>query len=112
MIRLTVLYNLPPGTDEDEFLHWRMTEHQENNASMPGVIRTDFCRIDDAWPDSAKSPYRFMTIVEWADKESFEKGFYDEQVQAGLRENVKKIDDQIFLISEVLIEAKIDPSGA
>ena len=37
MIRLTVLYNLPEGTDEAEFLRWRLGEHQAENAAMPGV---------------------------------------------------------------------------
>ncbi|MCA9903573.1 MAG: hypothetical protein KC547_06930, partial [Anaerolineae bacterium] len=28
MIRLTVMYNLPPGSDEEAFLNWRLGEHQ------------------------------------------------------------------------------------
>jgi hypothetical protein len=35
MFRLTVMYNLPPGADEAEFLRWRLGEHQQNNASRP-----------------------------------------------------------------------------
>jgi heme-degrading monooxygenase HmoA len=110
MIRLIVMYNLPPGSDEDEFLQWRLTDHQDSNAAMPGVIRTDFARVDEMWPNGAKPPYRFMTIVEWADEESFKAGFYDPQVQANLQANLDKIADPLFLISEVLTET--DNQGA
>lgn len=106
MIRLTVLYNLPPGTDEAEFLQWRLGEHQQENASMEGVVRTDFSRADERWTAQdphAPPPYRFMTIADWPDRESFEKSFYDPAVQAKLREDVKKIDNAVFLISEVLV---------
>ena len=74
MIRLTVLYNLPEGTAEAEFLRWRLGEHQAENAAMPGVIHTDFGRIDERWTfdnPKEKPPYRFMTIAEWPDRASF-----------------------------------------
>jgi hypothetical protein len=104
MIRLTVLYNLPPGTDEAEFLVWRLGEHQESNASMPGVVRTDFARIDKGFPDDQPPRYRFMTTADWVDRESFEKSFYDPEMQATLKEDVKRITDSVFLISEILAE--------
>lgn len=106
MIRLTVLYNLPEGTDEAEFLRWRLGEHQDANAAMPGVVRTDFARVDERWTPEvlhAPSPYRFMTIAEWPDRESFEKSFYDPQALAELEEDLKKIADPLFLISEILV---------
>jgi hypothetical protein len=106
MIRLTVLYNLPPGADEEAFLEWRLTEHQEANASTPGVIRTDFARIDGAYPDSVQAPYRFMTTADWPDRETFAKVFYAAEFQATLQENIKKIHEPLFLISEILIEDK------
>ena len=104
MIRLTVLYNLPAGADEEEFLNWRLTTHQENNQSMPGVLRTDFARITDCWPDSSIPGYRFQTIVEWPDRDAFEAGFYDGEVQAELAENLKRLGDYTFVVSEVLID--------
>ena len=103
MIRLTVLYNLQPHIDEAEFLEWRLTEHQKNNMSIPGVIRSDFARIDQAWPDDATPPHRFMTTADWPDMESFQNDFYDSGFQAGLQENLKMLKDPVFLISEVLI---------
>jgi hypothetical protein len=105
MIRLTVLYNLPPGADEDEFLRWRLTDHQAANTSTPGILRTDFGLIEAAWPAGAPSPYRFMTIVDWPDRETFERAFYAPEMQASLRENLKKIADPVFLISEILISS-------
>lgn len=106
MIRLTVLYNLPPGTSEAEFLHWRLTDHQAANAAIPGVVRTDFAQVVTRFPSEMPLPYRFMTIAEWEDREGFERGFYDPQVQAALIENLKKIADPLFLISEVLTETR------
>jgi len=104
MIRLTVLYNLSPDTDEEEFLKWRLTEHQDANLAIPGVMRTDFSRIDLAWPEGTQPPYRFMTTLDWSDMQSFKKGFYDPEAQAGLKQNLKMLSNPIFLISEVLID--------
>ena len=71
MIRLTVMYNLPPDQDEHEFLNWRLGEHQSANMSMQGVVASQFHRIlEDGEP-----AYRFMTTVDWPDRESFERGF-------------------------------------
>jgi len=105
VIRLTVLYNLPDGDSEDSFLEWRLSEHQKNNETMPGVTRTDFARITDCWPKGAMPKYRFQTTVEWPDRESFNDGFYSDAVQAGLSENLKKLGDYAFFVSEVLVDS-------
>jgi len=102
MIRLTVLYNLKPYIDEDEFLQWRLTEHQKLNGSMKGVIRTDFARINQAVLSKDQPPYRFMTTVDWPDMESFNEGFYDPDVQSGLEKNLEMLSDPLFLISEIM----------
>ena len=104
MIRLTVLYNLQPHVDETEFLEWRLTEHQEENMSAPGVLRSDFARIDDSYPDSSTPPYRFMTTADWADRESFEASFYDDKVQSSLQQSMTMLKDPLFLISELLAQ--------
>ena len=107
MIRLTVLYNLPPHQDEDEFLKWRLGEHQSANMSMQGVVASEFHRVlGDA---SGGTPaYRFLTTVDWPDTESFERGFYDPRVQSGLKEDLQKISDPVFLVSELLIRESSD----
>jgi hypothetical protein len=107
MIRLTVLYNLPPDQDEDKFLEWRLGEHQSTNMSMQGVVASEFHNVlSDA--AGGKPAYRFLTTVDWPDRESFERGFYDPQVQAGLKENLQKISDPVFLVSELLISESSD----
>ena len=106
MIRLTVLYNLSTDTNEDEFLKWRLTEHQSSNLAIEGVVRTDFARIEAAWPPDTKPKYRFMTTLDWPDRESFQKGFYAPEVQAGMKQNLEMLTNPIFLISEILVEER------
>ena len=105
MIRLTVLYNLPEDAVEEDFLTWRLSEHQETNEAMPGVVRTDFARITEIWPEGSLPSYRFQTTINWPDRESFDAGFHDEAVQAKLHENLKKLGDYSFTVSEILIES-------
>jgi len=107
VIRLTVLYNLPDGASENSFLEWRLSEHQEHNETMPGVTRTDFARITDCWPKGSMPEYRFQTTVEWPDRESFDDGFNNDAVQAGLSENLKKLGNYTFVVSEILVESGI-----
>ncbi|MFK8030196.1 MAG: hypothetical protein AB8G18_08140 [Gammaproteobacteria bacterium] len=105
MIRLTVLYNLPEGHSEESFLEWRLSEHQSNNEAMPGVQRTDFARVTEQWPEQVGPKYRFQTIVEWSDRDSFEASFYGEETQASIKTNLEKLGDYCFLVSEVLAES-------
>ena len=102
MIRLTVLYKLKPDVNEEEFIKWRLTEHQTANSGIAGVIRTDFTRIDSAWPNEKEPPYRFMTTVDWPDMQSFETGFYDPNVQQGLAKNLEMLQDPVFVVGEIL----------
>lgn len=101
MIRLVVMYNLPEGTDEDEFLKWRLGEHQVENASMPGVIRTDFARIYEGYPRDEKPKHRFMTIAEFPDKETLEKAFWNPDGEEDFEESLKRISDYVFYITEI-----------
>lgn len=104
MIRLTVLYNLQPGVDESEFLKWRLTDHQKENMSVEGVLRSDFARIEAAYPEGTTPPYRFMTTADWPDMASFRASFYDPDYQKSLQENLKMLKDPVFLISEILVQ--------
>ncbi len=112
MIRLTVLYNLSTDTNEDEFLKWRLTEHQSSNLAIEGVVRTDFARIDAAWPQDAKPAYQFMTTLDWPDWKSFQKGFYAPEVQTSMKRNLKMLSNPVYLISEILIEERKDEISA
>jgi hypothetical protein len=102
MVKLTVIYNLPPGADHEEFLKWRTTEHQEDNMSMPGVIKSDFYSIQNSW-QRKEAPYRYMTEVYFPDMETFKKSFFDPDYQANLAKSLERITDALFLISEEVI---------
>ncbi|GEM_PF-579344 len=107
MIRLIVLYNLHPFVDEEEFLAWRLGQHQAQNMAASAILRSDFVRICDSWPEDTEPPYRFMTTADWPDLESFYRDFLDPEAQARLREDLKMLKDPVFLVSEILVsEAK------
>jgi hypothetical protein len=106
MVKLTVIYNLPPGTDHEEFLKWRTTEHQEDNMSIPGIIKSDFFIIKSSW-QRKEAPYRYMTEAYFPDMETFEKSFLDSDYQAKLAKSLERIADPLFLISEEVISQAI-----
>jgi hypothetical protein len=112
MIKLTVLYNLPPGADHQEFMQWRTTTHQQSNISIPGVIKTDFYVVERSWQRD-EAPYRYMTEAYFPDLETFEKAFFDPDYQVGLAQSLERIADPLFLISEeVLTEFSQDGGPA
>ena len=102
MIKLSVLYNLPPGADHEEFLKWRTTTHQKENMELTGVVKTDFYVVKGAWL-LENAPYRYMTEAYFKDKESFEKSFYDPAYQEKLRGWLKDLADPLYLISEEVL---------
>jgi EthD domain len=102
MIKLTVMYNLPPGADHEAFMRWRTGEHQTDNAAMPGLIKTDFYLVVDGY-GRAVAPYRYLTEAYFPDMETFRRSFHDPEYQAGLQESLKRIADPVFLISEEVI---------
>ncbi len=102
MVKLTVMYNLPPGADHTEFLKWRTTTHQEENMAMPGVLKTDFYVIKNAWKKE-QLPYRYMTEAYFPDMATFESTFFDPAYQAELAKSLERIADPLFLISEEVI---------
>ena len=107
MVKLTVIYNLPSGADHEEFLKWRTTEHQEDNMSMPGIIKSDFYIIENSW-QRKEAPYRYMTEAYFPDMETFEKTFFDPDYQAKLAISLKRIADPLFLISEEVISQAVE----
>ena len=109
MIKLTVLYNLPPGADHDEFIRWRTTEHQEENMAVPGIIKSDFYVIQEAWQRD-DLPYRYMTEAYFPDMETFRASFFDPEYQKELAVALERIADPLFLISEEVLSAEADPT--
>ena len=107
MVKLTVIYNLPPGADHEEFLRWRTTTHQAENMSLPGVLKSDFYAVKRTWPDEGEPPYRYITEAYFPDMETFRRTFYDPDYQKRLVGSVKLIADPIFLISEEVISETV-----
>ena len=105
MVKLTVIYNLPPGADHEEFLKWRTGPHQKHNEGTPVVIKTDFYIVEKS-PDGP-APYRYITEAYFPDMETFEKAWYDPAYQAKLKEDVKRIADPVFLISREVVTAEV-----
>lgn len=103
MVKLTVMYNLPEGADHEEFIRWRTTEHQEDNMSLPGVIKSDFYVIKKAWADDEDPPYRYMTEAYFPDMETLNRTFFDADYQKELAESLKRIADPVFLFSEEVL---------
>ena len=103
MIRLYVMYNLGPTLDETEFVAWRLSDHQQSNLSLPGVLKVDFSRFAESWPAGTEPRHKFVTTTDWPDRESFDKAFYDEDFQNQLRGDLDMMNDPVFLVSEVLV---------
>ena len=109
MVKVTVLYNLPPGADEEAFIAWRRGPHQAGNSARPGLARTSFSRVlgkprvGAGHPESETAPYRFITESYWPDLASFRASWLEEEEQARIVAGVEKITDVLFLFSEVLI---------
>ncbi|MCY3907020.1 MAG: hypothetical protein OXF63_07210 [Anaerolineaceae bacterium] len=107
MIRLTVFYNLLPGSDEAAFLRLRQGERRDPAATMEGVVRADFGLVTESpLPGQGRAPnelpFRFMTVAEWETREAFESSFYEESLQAQVGEIGSKTSDALFLVSEIL----------
>ncbi len=106
MIKVTVLYNLPEGTDEAEFIQWRTTAHHTANIARPGVVRSDFYRVvgtpllGPENPATITAPYRFITEAFYEDLPTFESSWNDQEEQARLLPAVARIADAVFLVSE------------
>ena len=102
MVKLTVIYNLPPGADHEEFLRWRTTTHQQSNMAIPGVIKSDFYVIKRSWKLD-EAPYRYLTEAYFPDMETFESSFFAPDYQAALAKSLERVADPMFLISEEVI---------
>ncbi len=101
MVKLTVLYNLPEGADHEAFLKWRTTTHQQENASMPYVLKTDFYVARDTRMGPAQR--RYITEVYFASMEDLEKALFSDEGWARVQENLSRIADPVFLISEEVV---------
>jgi hypothetical protein len=106
MVKLTVLYNLPPDADHDAYLAWRTTTHQEANASAPGVLKTDFY-VAKATP-LGEPAYRYITEAWFETMADLEAAFFTDEAQAQLQVDIQRIADPVFLVSEEVVTTVLD----
>jgi hypothetical protein len=117
MIKVTVLYNLPPGTDEDEFVRWRTTTHHTANIARADVIQSDFYKVvgtaavGSERPATETAPYRFVTESYYENMEAFRAYWESPAEQARLVPAVAKIADALFLVSEE-VQTYVKPDTA
>jgi hypothetical protein len=108
MVTVTVLYNLPPGADEEAYLAWRLGPHQAGNVSRPNLVRTSFYRVTgkprvgEGHPETPDAPYRFITETYFPDEAAFRAAWLEEQEQARIVAGCERITDALFLFSEEL----------
>jgi hypothetical protein len=100
MVKLTVLYNLPEGSDHEAFIRWRTGEHQAENAAAPHVLKTDFYRCQATV--LGEPAYQYITEAYFASMEHLQASLLTEEALAKLKEDSKRGKDFIFLVSEEL----------
>ena len=105
MVKLTVMYNLPEGADHEEFLRWRLGEHQQNNAAAPGLIKTDFYIARATHLGEPR--YRYITEAYFESMADIEQGFLSDEGQAALQTHLGRIHEPVFLISEEAVTTVI-----
>lgn len=96
MVKLTVMYNLPPGADEAAFIEWRRTTHQASNAARPGVIRTDFYVAEDT--ELGPPRFRFITEAYYADMQALRADFFTEASQKAVADSIVDNDLRDFTV--------------
>ena len=112
MWKLTVMYDLLPGANHEEFVKWRTTDHQKENMSSPGVLRSDFYIVEEGWPD--KEPLqRYITELYYPDEETLRAAFFSDETQAKLLgpEGIATSANQIFLISREVVSEEASETG-
>ena len=100
MVKLTVLYNLPDDADHDAFIKWRTTEHQQENASSPHVLKTDFYRTKTTV--LGEPVYQYVTEAYFESMAHLEASLFTNESLAKLKEDSKRGKDFMFLVSEEL----------
>lgn len=96
MVKLTVLYNLPPGADHEAYIRWRTTEHQADNAARPGVVRTDFYVAQDTRLGPPK--FRYITEAYYKDMEALERDFFSPESQRAIAASIERYQLQDFTV--------------
>jgi hypothetical protein len=104
MVKLTVIYNLHEGADNEAFIKWRVTQGQAENFAMPQILKTDFYVARETPLGIPK--YRYITEAYYARMEDLEDSFCQPDVQAKLKEDMKNLGEAIILISEEMASSE------
>ncbi len=104
MVKLTVIYNLHDGVDNEAFIKWRVKEGQAENFAMSQVLKTDFYVAKETALGVPK--YRYITEAYYATMKDLEDSFFRDDVQAKLKEDMKNLGDAIVLISDELASSE------
>jgi len=104
MIKLTVMYNLPPEADPEEYLKCALQITKRKICLCRVSSKSDFYAVKSSWKRD-DLPYRYLTEAYYPDMETFEKSFFDPEYQVALAKSLERITDALFLISEEVISA-------
>lgn len=104
MVKLTILYNLHEGADNEAFIKWRVTQGQAENFALPGVLKTDFYVAKETIMGAPK--YRYITEAYFATMKDLEDSFFQPDVQAKLKEDMRNLGDAIILISDEMASSE------
>ncbi len=100
MVKLSVLYNLPEGSDHEAFIRWRTGEHQAENAAAPHVLKTDFYQCHATV--LGEPVFQYITEAYFASMEHLQASLLTDEALVKLKEDSKRGKDFIFLVSEEL----------
>lgn len=108
MFKVTVMYNLSAGADHEEFMLWRMTEHQAHNAAGEGVVRTDFYVADNTPLGAPK--FRYITEVYYRTRDDLERDFLSPESQQKIAAWIseRQLTDFTAIVSEQYAETIAD----
>lgn len=104
MVKLTVIYNLHEGADNEAFIKWRIKEGQAENFAMSQVLKTDFYVARETPLGAPK--YRYITEAYYATMKDLEDSFFRPDMQAKLKEDMKNLGDAIILISDEMVSSE------
>lgn len=104
MVKLTILYNLHEGADNEAFIKWRVKEGQAENFALPQVLKTDFYVAKETVLGAPK--YRYITEAYFATMKDLEDAFFKDDVQAKLKEDMKTLGEAVILISDEMASSE------
>jgi hypothetical protein len=85
-------------------MQWRSASHEQSNALMPGVVKTDFYVASETQMGPPR--YRYITEAYFETMADLERAFFSEEAQAKLRRDVQRIEEPVFLVSQEVVSTE------